>query len=182
MRHFILLDYECVQIYISSVIEGCETSQFTGKKPWECVQPEIREELEKHQTKVLIAKEGMHSWGVAWKWENESRFFFTECAWVGLTDVAMVNVVWEFPYELTTLTKHERMIVDQLGGSEKVESVAHNTGLTINTIHSHLRNIRKKLHMDSINQLIAFAGVYRSAVTSSMTSDGSGQMPLISSD
>ena len=166
MRYFVLFDHDCRHAFLSDVAEGVNPADILGKKAWETVSADAREYVKRENLKIFEDGREFHHFGLLWKYPIDptiSYFFFVKLIWVGLPEVAYASTVWEFPADLSNLTAREREVLASRGGGDNAKETAELLGISVNTVHAHLKNIRVKLSLGTIDELSAFAGQYRHA-------------------
>jgi DNA-binding CsgD family transcriptional regulator len=73
-------------------------------------------------------------------------------------DIALCVLAITIPAELARLTARERECLQLLGQGKSTRYIASRLAIGLTTVHTHLRRCREKLHLDSVEGLISFAG------------------------
>jgi len=77
---------------------------------------------------------------------------------IGNPDLAVCTFNLLIPKEIETLSLRERELLVWLAKGKALKEIATELNVSINTIHSHMRNVKTKLGLDSPNEVVSFAG------------------------
>ncbi|MBL8852694.1 MAG: helix-turn-helix transcriptional regulator [Planctomycetaceae bacterium] len=77
---------------------------------------------------------------------------------IGNPDLAVCTFNLLIPKEIETLSLRERELLVWLAKGKALKEIATELDVSINTIHSHMRNVKTKLGLDSPNEVVSFAG------------------------
>lgn len=153
MQYFEVLGHDFRFLYLSGTSEGVgPIEQFYGTHPWDWMDtPDAEEELREHYYKAK--EQGHHRYGVLWACpgkESVKRFYYVHLKWLGLTDVALVGHVYEFPISVAELTPNERQAVLALGRFGNVATAASHLGKSQSTLRSQLASARDRIGLDVV--------------------------------
>lgn len=177
MRLLGLYDYECRIVFFKDSVKDdtYDATSILGTHPWDWVLPEKKSYVKAEILRIFDTQVEQHYFGFHFvdPFQPTSKsFLFHNALWVGLTDVAVAVHVWEFPEDLGNLTEREREVLWKLGDGKGVKAVAKDVNLSQHTIHSHIKNVRNKLSLDSIDEVTVFASRYREAVPDRSQNEG----------
>lgn len=151
MRIFALYDHDFRFLYLSNTSDGVGCpSQFYGTLPWDWV--------EDHQVDHLkfafeqVKRLGEYRYGIMWKAphvEKVSVFYYCRLKWVGLTDVAIVSSISEFPVGLGEISPAEERALLALGQYGDIKSAAKSLGRSPMTVYNQIARIKEKIGLDS---------------------------------
>jgi len=161
-------------VFVSSAVESVAVSDVIGTKPWDNVSDDAAELVRQHNEGILASKSSS-SFGFIFRPPNnptDRYFFFVRLLWVGIPGVAYAAMVWEFDHNLAELSRREFEVLERLGRGIGTKSTGRDLGITKNTVQAHIRNIRLKLRVSSIDELTAFAGQYSAATASDFRQRG----------
>lgn len=169
MRYMALFDREGKFLFISGTVSdgGFSPAKVVGTYPWDwCTKPQgeyVRAQFD------AIRNPGVtdHHYGLLWEdpaGGAESKYFWHHMLWIGAAEVAIAQHIWEFPKELGNLSPTERDTLAVLGVTQSAKGAAKHMGVTVNTVRSHIGNIREKLSLDDTNEVLVFASHYEQAI------------------
>jgi hypothetical protein len=167
MRQYIIShDNDCRIITITDSLDSLPPpSAFIGTHPWDwCIDGE--KELTKSHIMKIFHKKTHHRYAIHWTNPVDpadrklARFYICNLKWVGTNDVAFLNVIREFPAEMSNLTEASRNVLWALGETRSVKVAAAYLKQSQRNIRRHLDTIRAKLELESVDDVIAFATLY----------------------
>ena len=76
---------------------------------------------------------------------------------IGNPDLAVCTFNLLIPSEIKLLTAKERELMEQLATGSTIKQIAANLDVSVNTLHTHSRNIRSKLKLGGSGEVAAYA-------------------------
>ena len=76
---------------------------------------------------------------------------------IGNPDLAVCTFNLLVPSEIKLLTTKERELLEELATGASMKETAAKLDVSVNTLHTHSRNIRSKLKLNSSNEVAAYA-------------------------
>ncbi len=76
---------------------------------------------------------------------------------IGNPELAVCTFNLLIPTEIKLLTGRERELMEQLAKGLSIKQIAESLDVSVNTIHTHARNIKSKLNLGSSNEVAAYA-------------------------
>ena len=76
---------------------------------------------------------------------------------IGNPDLAVCTFNLLIPTEIKTLTERERELMENLATGASLKQIAGQLHVSVNTLHTHSRNIRSKLNLSSSSEVAAYA-------------------------
>jgi DNA-binding CsgD family transcriptional regulator len=92
--------------------------------------------------------------------EIESRDGLRYRIWlwpVGNPDMAVCTFNLRIPYEIGQLSDREREFMVLLAHGQTLKQIATTLDVSLSTVNSHMRNVRKKLKLCAANEVVSFA-------------------------
>lgn len=169
MRYFAIYNHDCRFIFLSASTPGTDVDSFIGHHPWEFVLEKEREWIKKQLLKVWEPNCDSHQYGFLWTNPSDpdmKRYYYQHTWWVDCGEVAACARIAEFPLEWSLLSVDECEIMRTLGSGCGVKSAARTHGLNANALHQRIKRIRGKLGLNSIDQVMVLAGLWREALKS----------------
>jgi DNA-binding CsgD family transcriptional regulator len=75
-------------------------------------------------------------------------------------DLGVCIIGLQMPGEMKLLTARERECLEMLSEGRSTSEIAKEFDVSVSTVHTYLKRAREKLHLGSLEQLIAFASRY----------------------
>ncbi len=165
MDYITIMDEECRFTFVSGVSDGTFDSpeELIGKRPWDFVLEEDKIYIRGNITRIYEEGVDRHSFLYLYRFpDNPERqiFYHHELFWVGDGKSSVVTLVRELACDVRLLSDREHESFVLFGRGHGVKETAREIGVTISTIHSHLKKIRDKLHLDSNEEVTAVAAIY----------------------
>lgn len=76
---------------------------------------------------------------------------------IGNPELAVCTFNLLIPFEVRSLTEKEREFMRHLATGATLKQIASELDVSVNTLHTHSRNVRKKLKLDGAREVAAFA-------------------------
>ncbi len=93
--------------------------------------------------------------------QNDRGEHFRAWFWpLASPEVAVCVLSTSIPQELDLLTLREREILGLLGQGRKVRDIASELDVSASTVHTHLRRVKEKLSLTTMESLTGFAARY----------------------
>ena len=92
-------------------------------------------------------------------------FAVLDLHWVGRNGVAAAGQWRNLSAPISGLTAKERKVLELMGTGGGVKAVSKSLGISVHTTHTHLKNIRNKAELESIDEIHSLATLYRSAIS-----------------
>lgn len=76
---------------------------------------------------------------------------------IGNPDLAVCTFNLRLPFEIRSLTEKERELMEHLATGATMKHIASELDVSVNTLHTHSRNIKAKLNLAGAREVAAFA-------------------------
>lgn len=79
---------------------------------------------------------------------------------IGNPELAVCTFNLRIPEQVNLLTARERELMDNLATGASIKKIALVMDVTVNTLHTHMRNIKSKLDLAGPSEVISFAAKF----------------------
>lgn len=134
-------------------ISSAETRARLGEDSWANLIPADAERMKVAVARAVALNE-KHMLEVTTDIDNRYRVWLWP---IGNPDLAVCAFCLLIPPQIGRLATRERQFLRLLAQGLSMKEIASDMDVSVNTVHTHMRNVRDKLALESPNEVVAFA-------------------------
>ena len=153
--------HDCLgtSVWSSGLESGVTEQEALSARPWHHAVDDDREKVRGAYALCLLERTPI-AFTASWKFGGRVLRYRSQLFPANMGQVTMVGMHRRIPNELSKLSDREREIMVAHGTGRNAQQIAAKLKISLSTLNSHRGNIRRKLGLQTHEQVLAYAVAY----------------------